>query len=235
MLSADYSQIELRIFAHLSGDVQMREAFATGEDIHRYTAGRVYGVAPEDVTGDMRRAAKTVNFAVLYGISDFALARQLKITTAEAKSLKAEYFARFPSVREWLDNTIAEARATGCVRTLHGRRRWIPDIDSRVFNFRQAAERAAANMPVQGESADIMKVAMLRVDTMLRRETLPARMLLQVHDELLFEVEASAAGALGEKVRECMEGAATLDVHLDVEVKTGSNWADVTPVEAGAA
>jgi len=232
LLSADYSQIELRIFAHLSGDTQMREAFASGEDIHRYTAGRVYGVSPEEVTSDMRRAAKTVNFAVLYGISDFALARQLKISGAEAKTLKADYFARFPSVREWLDRTIAEARENGCVRTLMGRRRWIPDINSRVFNFRQAAERAAANMPVQGASADIMKLAMIRVWEMMESERPPARMLLQVHDELLFEVEASSAPEFGEKVRACMEDAAQLDVHLDVEVKTGSNWADITPVES---
>jgi DNA polymerase-1 len=235
LLSADYSQIELRIFAHLSGDTQMREAFESGEDIHRYTAGKVYGVAPEDVTSDMRRAAKTVNFAVLYGISDFALARQLKISGAEAKALKSDYFARFPSVREWLDRTIAEARENGCVRTLMGRRRWIPDINSRVFNFRQGAERAAANMPVQGASADIMKVAMLRVWEMMENERPPARMLLQVHDELLFEVDRAAAPEFGEKVRACMESAAQLDVHLDVEVKTGANWADVTPVEAGAA
>ncbi|MFY7954256.1 MAG: DNA polymerase, partial [Armatimonadaceae bacterium] len=153
------------------------------------------------------------------------------ISGGEAKTLKADYFARFPSVREWLDRTIAEARENGCVRTLMGRRRWIPDINSRVFNFRQAAERAAANMPVQGASADIMKLAMIRVWEMMENERPPARMLLQVHDELLFEVEASAAPAFGEKVRACMEGAAQLDVHLDVEVKTGSNWADITPVE----
>lgn len=230
LLSADYSQIELRIFAHVADDADLRAAFDSGEDIHRYTAGKIYGVSPKDVDSDMRRAAKTVNYAVLYGISDFALARQLKIPQGQAKALKESYFARFPGVKLYLDSTIAFAQKSGYVQTLFGRRRWIPDINNRVFNFRQAAERAAANMPIQGTSADIMKRAMLLVWAMLEREQLPALLLLQVHDELLFEVDAPVAPLLGTKVKECMEGAYDLAVRLEVDVKTGGSWGDVTPV-----
>ncbi|WP_395144307.1 DNA polymerase I [Armatimonas sp.] len=230
LLSADYSQIELRIFAHVANDTDMRAAFSSGEDIHKYTASKVYGVAPGDVTSDMRRAAKTVNFAVLYGISDFALARQLKIPQGEAKALKESYFARFPGVKVYLDSTIEFAQKNGYVQTLFGRRRWIPDINNRVFNFRQAAERAAANMPIQGLSADIMKKAMLSVSAMLKSTHLPALLLLQVHDELLFEVDKDAAGELGSQVKACMENAYALSVNLDVEVKTGLSWGDTTVV-----
>jgi DNA polymerase-1 len=231
LLSADYSQIELRIFAHVANDADMRAAFTSGEDIHKYTASKVYGVSPDDVTSEMRRAAKTVNFAVLYGISDFALARQLKIPQGEAKALKESYFARFPGVKVYLDATIEFAQKNGYVQTLFGRRRWIPDINNRVFNFRQAAERAAANMPIQGLSADIMKKAMLSVAAMLKATELPALLLLQVHDELLFEVDQDAALELGTKVKACMENAYELSVSLDVEVKTGLSWGDTTVVE----
>lgn len=230
LLSADYSQIELRIFAHVANDTDMRAAFSSGEDIHKYTASKVYGVAPGDVTSDMRRAAKTVNFAVLYGISDFALARQLKIAQGEAKALKESYFARFPGVKVYLDSTIEFAQKNGYVQTLFGRRRWIPDINNRVFNFRQAAERAAANMPIQGLSADIMKKAMLSVSAMLKQTHLPALLLLQVHDELLFEVDKDTAGELGSQVKACMENAYALSVSLDVEVKTGLSWGETTVI-----
>jgi DNA polymerase I len=230
LLSADYSQIELRIFAHVADDKDLRDAFSSGEDIHKYTAGKVYGIEPSAVTSDMRRAAKTVNYAVLYGISDFALARQLKIPQSEAKALKESYFARFPGVKAYLDATIEFAQKNGYVQTLIGRRRWIPDINNRVFNFRQAAERAAANMPIQGTSADIMKQAMLSVWAMLEQTKLPALLLLQVHDELLFEVNQDAAGELGIKVKECMENAYALTVTLDVDVKTGPSWGDTTVV-----
>lgn len=230
LLSADYSQIELRIFAHVAEDQDLRDAFTSGEDIHKYTAGKVFGVAPADVTSDMRRAAKTVNYAVLYGISDFALARQLKIPQSEAKALKESYFARFPGVKTYLDSTIEFAQKNGYVQTLFGRRRWIPDINNRVFNFRQAAERAAANMPIQGTSADIMKRAMLSVWAMLEETKLPALLLLQVHDELLFEVDTDAVGELGTQVKTCMEGAYTMAVALEVDVKTGLSWGDTTVV-----
>jgi DNA polymerase-1 len=231
LVSADYSQIELRLFAHVSKDPELVSAFASGEDIHVYTASRIYGVPVDRVTGDMRRASKTVNYAVIYGISEFALARRLGISMVEAKELKTSYFARFPGVRRYLDETVEFARRHGYVQTLFGRRRYIPDINSRVFQFRQAAERAAANMPIQGSSADIMKRAMIAVYEMLRRERFRAKMILQVHDELLFESPPDEVPALAARVHDEMTGAYPLDVALDVEVKTGKTWADVTPVE----
>ncbi|MGC4042576.1 MAG: DNA polymerase I [Armatimonas sp.] len=230
LISADYSQIELRLFAHVSEDTELCAAFDSGEDIHVYTASRVYGIEPKDVTKDMRRAAKTVNYAVLYGISDFALARQLKIPQAEAKALKENYFARFPAVKEYLDDTIAFAREKGYVQTILGRKRWIPDIHARIFQFRQAAERAASNMPIQGSSADIMKLAMIDVWKFLQTEKPQTRLLLQVHDELLFEAPLDEVAQVGARVQELMEKTYPLRVTLDVEVKTGHTWADVTPV-----
>ncbi len=229
LISADYSQIELRLFAHVSEDTELCTAFDSGEDIHVYTAGRIYGIEPEDVTKDMRRAAKTVNYAVLYGISDFALARQLKIPQSEAKSLKENYFSRFPGVKEYLDDTITFAREKGYVQTLLGRKRWIPDINARIFQFRQAAERAAANMPIQGSSADIMKLAMIDVWKFLETEKPRTKLLLQVHDELLFESPPEEVEKIGAKIQELMEKTYPLRVTLDVEVKTGTTWADVTP------
>ncbi|MBC8134543.1 MAG: DNA polymerase I, partial [Fibrella sp.] len=230
LVSADYSQIELRIFAHVTKDPALVAAFSSGEDIHKYTASKMYGVAPADVTGDMRRAAKTVNYAVIYGISEFALAKRLAISFKEAKDLKESYFARFPGVRSYIDDTVAFAREHSYVQTLFGRRRYIPDINSRVFQFRQASERAAANMPVQGTSADIMKLAMVAVRDMLVREGFKARMLLQVHDELLFETTPDEVPLLAPHIRSAMTGVYTLDAPLEVDVKTGKTWADVTPV-----
>ena len=231
LVSADYSQIELRLFAHVSKDPELVAAFSSGEDIHKYTASRIYSVPVDEVTSDMRRASKTVNYAVIYGISEFALGRLLGISMKAAKELKNSYFERFPGVRRYLDETVAFAKEHGYVQTLFGRRRYIPDINSRVFQFRQAAERAAANMPIQGSSADIMKVAMIRAYDMLRKEKFHAKMLLQVHDELLFEAPEDEVQLLAGKVYEAMSGAYALNVTLDVEVKTGKTWADVTPVE----
>ena len=230
LVSADYSQIELRLFAHVTSDPELVAAFESGEDIHTYTGAKMYNVAVPDVTGDMRRAAKTVNYAVIYGISEFALARRLGISFSEAKELKTSYFDRFPGVRTYLDETVAFARTHGYVQTLWGRRRYIPDIASRVFQFRQAAERAAANMPIQGSSADIMKLAMISVSDMLKAEKFASKMLLQVHDELLFETPPGEVSRLAVRVRECMANVYPLRVSLDVEVKTGETWADVTPV-----
>ena len=235
LVSADYSQIELRIFAHVSRDPELVAAFTSGEDIHDYTASKIYNVPVDQVTKDQRRNAKTTNYAVIYGISEFALARRLGISMVEAKELKTSYFARFPGVRRYLDETVAFAREQGYVQTLFGRRRYIPDITSRVFQFRQAAERAASNMPIQGSSADIMKVAMISVYDMLREDKLRSKMLLQVHDELLFETPPDEVNTLVPKVRACMANAYPLAVALDVEVKTGRSWADVTPVEDMAA
>jgi DNA polymerase I len=231
LLSADYSQIELRLIAHTSDDTELKAAFSSGEDIHKYTAGKMYSIAVSEVTSDMRRAAKTVNYAVLYGISDFALGRQLKIPPSEAKALKAAYFERFPRVREYLDTTIEFARTNGYVQTLSGRRRYIPDIQSRLFNIRQGAERAATNMPIQGTSADIMKKAMISVHKMLESENCATRLLLQVHDELLFECPPDEIETLAPKIKHCMENAEKLSVSLDVDVKTGPNWGACTPME----
>jgi DNA polymerase-1 len=235
LVSADYSQIELRIFAHVTNDQALVEAFESGEDIHKYTAGKMYNVPVAEVTSDMRRAAKTVNYAVIYGISEFALGRRLGISMVAAKELKTSYFERFPGVREYIDQTIAFARDKGYVQTLFGRRRYIPDINSRVFQFRQAAERAAANMPIQGSSADIMKLAMQAVADLLREEKFRARMLLQVHDELLFEAPPEEVQRLAARVREKMSGVYPLRVALEADVKTGKTWADVTPVADMAA
>jgi DNA polymerase-1 len=231
LVSADYSQIELRLFAHVSKDPELVAAFSSGEDIHKYTASRIYSVPVDEVTSDMRRASKTVNYAVIYGISEFALGRRLGISMKAAKELKTSYFERFPGVRRYLDETVAFAKEHGYVQTLFGRRRYIPDINSRVYQFRQAAERAAANMPIQGSSADIMKVAMIHTYEMLKKEKFRAKMLLQVHDELLFEAPEDEVPSLAGKVYEAMSGAYPLEVTLDVEVKTGKTWADVTPVE----
>ena len=229
LVSADYSQIELRLFAHVSRDPELVQAFASGEDIHKYTAGRIYGLPVSQVTSDMRRNAKTVNYAVIYGISEFALARLLSITFAEAKELKTSYFARFPGVRKYLDETIEFAKEHGYVKTLFGRRRYIPDINSRVFQFRQASERAAANHPIQGSSADIMKLATIAVSNALRDENLNAKLLLQVHDELLFETTPSEVPRLAATVRRHMENIDFLTVPLETEIKSGHSWADVTP------
>jgi DNA polymerase-1 len=230
LVSADYSQIELRIFAHVTNDPALVEAFESGEDIHKYTAGKMYNVPVSEVTSDMRRAAKTVNYAVIYGISEFALGRRLGISMTAAKELKTSYLDRFPGVREYIDKTVAFAREKGYAQTLFGRRRYFPDINSRVFQFRQAAERAAANMPIQGSSADIMKLAMQAVYAMLREEGFKSRMLLQVHDELLFESPPEEVQPLAARVREKMSGVYPLRVALEADVKTGKTWADVTPV-----
>lgn len=231
LLSADYSQIELRLYAHVTKDKELIAAFASGEDIHKYTASKIYGIPVSEVTTDMRRASKTVNYAVIYGISDFALARQLKIPQATAKELKASYFERFPGVKQYLEGIIEFARSKGYVQTLYGRKRWIPDINSRVFQFRQAAERAASNMPIQGTSADVMKHAMILVQSMLEKEQMKSRMLMQVHDELLFEAPPDEVAGLAAHVRGCMMSTQKFEVALEVEVKTGANWADVTPLE----
>jgi DNA polymerase I len=222
-LTADYSQIELRILAHLSGDPAFVQAFRNAQDIHRQTAALMFGVEPAEVTGDMRGAAKTVNFATIYGIGPFALAQKLGTSVAEAKGFIEQYFLRFPGVRRYLDEQIEKARDCGFVETLSGRRRYIPELKSRNFNIRQFGERAATNAPVQGTAADIIKIAMIRIDGELR-ESGGARMLLQVHDELVFEVPAERAEALREKVVDLMEHAFPLDVPLLVETGFGANW-----------
>ena len=232
LVSADYSQIELRIFAHITKDAALVEAFQTDADIHAQTARRIFEV-PEDqpVTNDQRRQAKTINFAVIYGASAFRVAVELGIDQARAAALIKAYLDLYAGVRVYLDTVLEGARENGYVQTLLGRRRYVPDINSRVFQFRQSAEREAANMPIQGTSADIIKLAMLHVDAALMESKLGAHMVLQVHDELLFECPEDEVKPLSVLVRKAMQNAYPLDVPLKAEVKTGHNWWEVTPVE----
>ena len=228
LVAADYSQIELRLMAHLSGDEAMRRAFEEGQDIHDFTARQIFDV-PADGKADanQRRIAKSVNFGLLYGMSDFGLAQRLEIGRAEAKEMTQAYFGRFPSVRAYIERTIAEGRENGYVSTLFGRRRYMPGLTSSNYMLRAAAEREATNAPLQGSAADLMKLAMVRVDRALQRADIAAPMLLQIHDELIFEVPRAQLHAAAHLVRDEMEGAAQLSVPLEVTVKSGANWYDV--------
>ena len=223
-VAADYSQIELRILAHYSRDEAFVEAFRAGQDIHRQTAAIVFGVPADSVTREMRDRAKTVNFATLYGQGPFSLANSLGITTAEAKEFIEEYFRRFVGVRRYLDEQVELARTRGFVETLTGRRRYIPELRSRNWNIRSFGERAATNAPIQGSAADLIKIAMIRIQQDLWERKVPAKMLLQVHDELLFETPAGSEEAVQELVRDRMENAAQLEVPLRVESGVGENW-----------
>ena len=224
LLSADYSQIELRIMAHFCGDKELVQAFQRDEDIHATTASRVFGVAPEEVSRDMRRKAKEVNFGIMYGIGPFGLANRLEISQAEARSIIERYFQRFPGVKRYIDETIASARRDGFVTTILGRRRYLPEINSRNQNIRGNAERQAINMPIQGTAADMIKCAMIRLDADLQDRGLKSRMLLQVHDELVFEVPDAEQGELTSLVRKRMMEALTLNVPVKVDMGTGCNW-----------
>jgi DNA polymerase I len=228
LLSADYSQIELRILAHVTGDPELRRAFAEEEDVHARTAMRLFEVAADSVTPEMRRRAKTINFAVIYGMSDFGLSRELGIPVASAREMIEAYFARFPGVVRYTQETLRRARQDGYVSTLLGRKRPILEIHSARPNIRQAAERAAVNAPIQGTAADIIKRAMIGVERGLREAGFHSRMILQVHDELLFEAPPAEVQRLGELVCREMEGAFPMDVPLRVEVKVGENWRDMT-------
>ncbi len=228
LLAADYSQIELRLMAHLSGDEAMRRAFDESQDIHDFTARQIFGIAAgSTVDPNQRRMAKSVNFGLLYGMSDFGLAQRLEIGRAEAKEITAAYFARFPSVRAYIDRTIDEARSTGYVSTILGRRRYMPGLTSGNYMLRAAAEREATNAPLQGSAADLMKLAMVRIDRALSRSGLDAAMLLQIHDELIFEVPTTQLNQTADLVRSHMQSAIELSVPLEVTVKIGRNWYDV--------
>ena len=224
MMSADYSQIELRVMAHLCGDEHLRQAFRDGLDIHAATAAKIFGVPVEDVSADQRRMAKTANFGIMYGISSFGLAQRLKCPRAEAKKLIDDYFASFPSIRAFIDGTLAKARETLYTETMLGRRRYIPDINSNNANIRSNAERNAVNAPIQGTAADIIKIAMIRVAERLRKEGLKARMVLQIHDELLLEVPETEIDAAKEVLVEEMQGVMELSVPLIVECNYGKTW-----------
>ncbi|HUW31096.1 MAG TPA: DNA polymerase I, partial [Planctomycetota bacterium] len=224
MLSADYSQIELRLLAHLSGDPAFVETFRKGGDIHRETAALIFDLPVAAVTPDMRNRAKTINFATLYGQGAHALSQQLRITHAEAKEFIDQYFARFTGVRAYLDATVEAARTQGYAETIFGRRRYIPELREKNFNIRAFGERTAQNTPIQGSAADLIKIAMIRVAARLRRERLEATMLLQVHDELVFEVPSAEIESLTGLVKHEMENAAELRVPLIVDVGRGPNW-----------
>ncbi|HEY9199862.1 MAG TPA: DNA polymerase I, partial [Gammaproteobacteria bacterium] len=224
IVAADYSQIELRIMAHLSGDAGLLRAFATGQDIHRATAAEVFGVAPDQVTADQRRSAKAINFGLIYGMSAFGLAKQLGIERGAAQDYVDLYFARYPGVKQYMDETRAQAHERGFVETVFGRRLYLPDINARNMQQRNAAERTAINAPMQGTAADIIKRAMIRTDAWLRDSGLRARMIMQVHDELVFEVLEADLAALADGVRQNMQSAAELRVPLDVDVGVGANW-----------
>ena len=223
-VTADYSQIELRILAHMSRDALFMEPFLTGVDVHKQTAAVVFGVNLEAVTGHLRNLAKTINFATIYGIGPFALSQKLGTSVAEAKSYIEQYFARFPGVRQYLDEQIAHARKFGFVETLSGRRRYIPEIHSNNFNMRNFGERAATNAPVQGSAADIIKIAMINIQREIEARALRTRMLLQVHDELVFEAPEDEVDDARAFVKRLMESAMTLAVPLEVATGTGDNW-----------
>ncbi len=230
LLSADYSQIELRVLAHLSEDSGLLAAFARGADIHAETASTVFGVAPDLVTPDQRRMAKVVNFGILYGLSTFGLARDLGIGAAAADAFIHRYFETFPKVRGYLDRIKQEAHEQGYVTTILGRRRTLPDLRAGSRPLREASERMAVNMPTQGSAADIMKLGMIRAHARLAASGLEAKLLLQVHDELVFEAPAAELPAVARLAREAMGGAAELRVPLLVDCKTGPNWADLVPM-----
>jgi len=224
LMTADYSQIEMRIMAHLSGDQALIEAFNTGEDLHSFVASRAFDVPIDEVTAELRRRVKAMSYGLAYGLSAYGLAAQLKISTEEAKVQMEQYFARFGGIRDYLREIVDQARKDGYTSTVLGRRRYLPELDSSNRNVREAAERAALNAPIQGSAADIIKVAMIDVDTAIKDAGLQSRMLLQVHDELLFEVAPDERDTLEAVVRDKMGGAYPLDVPLEVSVGYGRSW-----------
>jgi DNA polymerase-1 len=229
LLSADYSQIELRVLAHLSADPTLTEAFNSGEDIHSRTASEVLGIARNEIDAEGRRLAKVINFGIIYGMGPQRLAGELGIPFAEAAEYIKRYFERLPGVRAWLDRTLEEARDCGYVTTMYGRRRYLPELRGGPGGARAQAERIAINTPIQGSAADLIKFAMVRLHSTIIEKKLAGRMLLQVHDELLVEVETEALGVVGDAVRREMEGVAALRVPLRVDLKSGPNWAELVP------
>jgi len=226
LMAADYSQIELRIIAALSGDENMINAFQNGLDIHAATAAKVYGIEIEDVTRDQRSNAKAVNFGIIYGQSAFGLAQNLGISRREAKSIIDSYFEQYPTIKTYMEKAKVEAKEKGYVETIMKRRRYLPDIHSSNAIVRGFAERNAINAPIQGSAADIIKVAMINIYNKMREQGLTSRMLLQVHDELVFDVLKSEKDVVAKIVKEEMEGAVELIVPLDIEMEFATNWLD---------
>ena len=231
LLSADYSQIELRVMAHFSQDRAFKEAFLRGEDIHRFTAAAVYGVPVSEVTHEMRDRAKAVNFGIIYGISGFGLARNIGVSRKEADAFIEAYFQKYPGVKQYVEELIVRAKQTGEARTLLGRIRKLPDLSSRNFTLRSFAERMARNTPIQGTAADIIKKAMVSIEKQLVENPSSGKLLLQVHDELIFEVKETEWSLLAKMVKKEMENAVTLEVPLVVDFKMGNNWGEMTPVQ----
>jgi DNA polymerase-1 len=227
LLSADYSQIELRLLAHFSQDALLMRAYAENIDIHTLTASEVFGVAIDAMDKETRGRAKAVNFGIVYGISAFGLAAQLGIPQAEAKAYIEKYFSRYVGVQAFIEKTLEQTRREGAVRTLFGRVRPIPDIESRNPNQRGFAERTAVNTPLQGTAADLIKLAMIAIDRRLRERKLKTRMMLQVHDELLFEVPLEETAEIEQLVRAAMEGVVELNVPLVADLAFGENWRDL--------
>ncbi|MHB1473307.1 MAG: DNA polymerase I [Dermatophilaceae bacterium] len=226
LMSADYSQIEMRIMAHLSGDAGLIQAFRSGEDLHRFVGSRVFGIPPEDVTSAMRSKIKAMSYGLAYGLSAFGLSKQLSVPTGEAATLMTEYFTRFGGVRDYLQDVVAQARGTGYTETMLGRRRYLPDLTSDNRQRREMAERMALNAPIQGSAADIIKLAMLRVDAALRESGAASRTLLQVHDELVLEIAPGERDAVETLVRKEMGAAIEMDVPLEISVGVGGSWHD---------
>jgi len=234
LLAADYSQIELRILAHVSGDEAMLSAFARGEDIHASTAATIYGVSLSEVTPEMRRVAKTTNFAISYGVTGYGLSRQTSLTPEEAGQFIDHYFRQYPKVRSYLDETKVKATLNGYVETLLGRRRYFPELqlDNKITQTaRQAIERMAINAPIQGSAADIIKVAMIHLHDELHQRSLQTRMVLQVHDELILEVPEPELAEVVPLVRRTMESAVELKAPLKADLKVGKNWLDMEGIE----
>jgi len=224
LLTADYSQIEMRILAHLSQDEGLIEAFKSGEDLHKFVGSRIYGVPPAEVTGAMRSKVKAMSYGLVYGLSEYGLAKQLRITNADAKQLMADYFDRFGGVRRYLSEVVEEAKDRGYTETIAGRRRPFPDLKSKIFAVKANARRAALNAPIQGTAADIMKTAMINVDRALVNAKVKSRILLQVHDELVIEVAKGELEKVQELVIKGMNEAAQLAVPLEVSVGIGRSW-----------
>ena len=230
LMAADYSQIELRILAHLSGDEHLTDAFRQGRDIHRFTASLIYGLPESEVQPEQRNAMKAINYGILYGMTSHGLSKELGISFEEAQAFIDGYFQRYPKVREYLDRQIAQAKRDGFVQTLLGRRRYIPEVNSPDPVVRQVGERMAVNAPIQGTAADLIKRAMVQLAARLKENQLTSRLVLQVHDELIFESPQRELAAVATLARRTMEGAIALDVPLVVTVKAGPNWLDLSPI-----
>jgi DNA polymerase-1 len=227
LVSSDYSQIDLRVLAHISGDENLINAFKNNLDIHRHTASLIFNMKEEDVPGAMRDMAKRVNFGIVYGMSPYGLSKDMGIDVGQAEEFINSYFQRYPGVKRYMESQIEKARSCGYVTTILDRRRFIFDINSESPNIRQAAERVAINTPIQGSSADLLKLAMIAIDGCIRKDNLKTKMALQVHDELVFEVPDEEIGVVQEMIREKMEGVAQLKVPIKVGVKVGKNWAEI--------